>query len=96
MHSSIFPPLLSQSLACARVVLPATGLGAESREGDMGNPCLPPPQPRATAGVRKCGKIRQRDRAFLEAACHCRSGPAGVDEGPQSPKFRPWALCAGP
>lgn len=88
MHSRIFPPLPSQSLTCPSVVLPASGLGAGSREGEVGDLCLPPPPPRATAGVRRCGKIRQRDRAFLEAACHCRSGPARVDGGATDPQVQ--------
>ena len=88
MHSRIFPSRPSQSLICPRVVLPASGLGAGSREGDLGDPCLPPPPPRATAGVRMCGKIRPRDRAFLEAACHCRNGPARVGGGATDPQVQ--------
>lgn len=78
-----------QSYSCLLGVLTAMGLGAEKeRQGG----------PSEMAGVRRCEKIRERDkeigrekldqreqdRTFLEATGPCRSGLVGVDMLPQS------------
>lgn len=70
---------------------PCHGAGRREQGRRRGESLPPPPTPsppRAMAGVRKRWKIRQRDRTFLEAACRCRSGPAGVDGGATEPQVQ--------
>ena len=86
-HLTAFPPLPSQPLSCPCVVLPAVVPGEGSREGDVGIPCLPPDTTKSNGRGEKALE-NKAERQDTPGACHCRSGPAGVDRGATEPQVQ--------